>query len=267
MNKKTILTIVKLIPPVAAALSFILIFGHFDGGKTGGLTTATVLLGLFGFVFFFIGRKAAKEDRTLKILGRLDLLSTVAIIALYVIVLIAFAGGITDYDDAGGDSGYEIEGADIGSNIGTFASLDLEGNEVSDAIFADADVTVINVWATFCGPCIEEMPELAAWSDELPGNVQIVGVVIDTPPAGDDAANDWGGDPDNLKLAKQICDETGVKYTNILASGSVMEIFSNVVAVPTTFIVDRSGNIICSPFVGADVEGYKKAVEEYLAGL
>ena len=138
---------------------------------------------------------------------------------------------------------------------------------MSDSIFADKDVTIVNVWATFCQPCIQEMPELAAWAEELPDNAQIVGIVIDTPPADGGNGGDWGGDPDNIELAKKICNETGVKYTNILAGESVMSTFENVVAVPTTFIVDKSGNLICSPFVGADVDGYKKAVEDYLAGL
>ncbi len=266
MDKKTVLTIIKLIPPVSAVLAFILIF---TSAQAPVLATVTTLLGFFGFVFFFIGRKTAKEDKTLKILGWLDLLSTVAIIALYLIAMAAFAGVFSSDGDIeeDGDS-YAVEEQPVGANIGTFESVDMDGNEVSEAIFADKDVTVINVWATFCGPCIEEMPELAAWDKELPDNVQIVGIVIDTPPAGTDGdGGDWGGDPDNIELAKKICDETGVKYTNVLASGSVMETFEKVQAVPTTFIVDKSGNLICTPFVGAYVEGYKTTVEDYLAGL
>ena len=264
MEKKTILTIVKLIPVVSAVLAYILIF---SSAQAGMLTTIVVLLAFFGFVFFFIGRKAAKEDRTLKILGWLDLLSTVAIIALYVIAMAAFAGAFPIGGDDEGSSHYDVEDQAVGSNIGSFTSVDMDGNEVSDSIFADKDVTVVNVWATFCQPCIQEMPELAAWSEKMPGNAQIVGIVIDTPPADGGNGGDWGGDPDNIELAKKICNETGVKYTNILAGESVMSTFENVVAVPTTFIVDKSGNLICSPFVGADVDGYKKAVEDYLAGL
>ena len=266
LNKRTILTIVKLIPVVSAVLAYILIL---SSAQAGVLTTAAVLLAFFGFVFFFIGRKEAKEDKTLKILGWLDLLSTVAVIVLYALAMAAFAGAFGG--DGEGDSySYEAEEQQAGTNIGSFTSVDIEGNEVSEAIFADKDVTVVNLWATFCGPCIEEMPELAAWADEMPGNVGIVGIVVDTPPADDeagDAAEAWGGAPNNIELAEKICSETGVKYTNILASGSVMKTFENIVAVPTTFIVDRSGNLICPPFVGADVDGYKKAVEEYLAGL
>lgn len=267
MDRRTILTIAKLIPVVSAVLAYILIF---SSAQAGAITTAVTLLAFFGFAFFFIGRKQAKEDKTLRILGWLDLLSTAAIILLYVLAMAIFAGAFSTGGDDEDSNRYEVEDQKAGTNIGSFTSVDMEGNEVSEAIFADKDVTVVNIWATFCGPCIEEMPELAAWADEMPGNVGIVGIVVDTPPADDgagDAAEAWGGDPNNIELAEKICSETGVKYTNILASQSVAKTFENIVAVPTTFIVDKSGDLICPPFVGADVDGYKKAVEDYLAGL
>lgn len=146
-------------------------------------------------------------------------------------------------------------GEEAGRNIGTFVSEDMNGNEVTEAIFADKDVTVLNVWATFCGPCIGEMPDLAALAEELPDNAQVIGVVIDTPQG------------ENVDLAGEICSEAGVKFTNILASETVLETFGFVEAVPTTFILDSSGNVIGEPIVGANVEGYKEAAEEYLAGL
>ena len=147
------------------------------------------------------------------------------------------------------------EGEEAGRNIGTFTSEDMDGNEVTEAIFADKDVTVLNIWATFCGPCIGEMPDLAALSEELPDNAQVIGIVIDTQQG------------ENVDLAGEICNEAGVKFTNILASETVLETFGFVEAVPTTFILDSSGNVIGKPIVGADVEGYKEAAEEYLAGL
>ena len=68
MDMKTILTIIKLIPVVSAVLAYILVFSSVQSGT---LTSVLVLLAFFGFVFFFIGRKAAKEDKALKILGTL----------------------------------------------------------------------------------------------------------------------------------------------------------------------------------------------------
>ncbi|MBQ6388643.1 MAG: TlpA family protein disulfide reductase [Mogibacterium sp.] len=161
---------------------------------------------------------------------------------------------------------YAAEDIEVGTGIAAFESEDMDGNKVTEAVFADKDVTVLNVWATFCGPCIGEMPDLAAWDSELPDNVQIVGVVIDTPPSDGNSDEIWGGAAENLELAHEICDKTGVKYLNILASESVMKAFAVVEAVPTTFILDREGKTICPPIIGADVNSYKKAVEDYLAG-
>jgi amino acid permease len=87
MDKRTILILLKLIPVVSALLTYILILSSV---QAGALTTVTVLLAFFGFVFFFIGRKYAKKDNSLKILGRLDLLSTLAIVLLYALAAVSF---------------------------------------------------------------------------------------------------------------------------------------------------------------------------------
>ena len=168
-------------------------------------------------------------------------------------VAFAACGG----DNAGGDgeeAQYAIEAHENGTSLGTFTSTDLDGNEVTEAIFAEKDVTVLNVWGTFCGPCKDEMPELAEWDKELPDNVQIIGVVIDNPE----------GDTETTDLAKEICKDTGVTYTNIIASESVDKMFSDVEAIPTTFILDKEGKTVCTPIVGNDVQRYKNAVQEYL---
>lgn len=107
MNKRTILILIKLIPVVSAALSFILIFSN---AQASSVATVSVILAFLGFAFFFVGRKAAKEDKTLKILGILDILSTVSIIVMYAVVFIAIARGITDTGDAeDGSSRYAVE--------------------------------------------------------------------------------------------------------------------------------------------------------------
>lgn len=137
-----------------------------------------------------------------------------------------------------------------------FVSYDTEGNEVTNDILTKADVTVINVWGTFCGPCISEMPELAAWAESLPPNAQLIGIVSDV------TSRD---DTDGIADAQAILDKAGVKFTNILAGGDFQPFLANVQFVPTTFLVDKGGNVIGSPMVGANVDNYKKAVDEYLA--
>ena len=68
--------------------------------------------------------------------------------------------------------------ADSGEGL-TFSTVDLDGNEVTDDIFRNKKLTVINIWGTFCGPCVNELPELESWSEEMPDDVQIIGLVGD----------------------------------------------------------------------------------------
>lgn len=90
MNRKMIVTI-KLIPVISVILSYMLILGPFHSDFARGLSGVTVILAFLGFVFFFIGRRLAKEDKLIKILGILDILSTLAIVALYALAVISVA--------------------------------------------------------------------------------------------------------------------------------------------------------------------------------
>lgn len=138
-----------------------------------------------------------------------------------------------------------------------FSAVDLEGNTVTDDIFSNADLTVVNFWATFCGPCINEMPELAEWSEAMPDNVQIIGIISDV----------RSEDSQEYTLAKEIVDKTGATYVNLIAANEFDGILQKIVGVPTTYFADKSGKFVGSPIVGADVAGYKDFVEGYLDGL
>lgn len=136
--------------------------------------------------------------------------------------------------------------------VGAFTTTDLDGNEVTESIFSGYDLTVINVWGTFCGPCIGEMPELAQWQKELPENVQLIGLVSDVNEGGD------------VSAAKKILSDTGAEFVNLLSSNSLIPLLSMSQYVPTTYFVDSEGKMVGDPIVGADVNGYKQFVEEYL---
>lgn len=119
-----------------------------------------------------------------------------------------------------------------------FTAQDLEGNDVDDSIFDDYDVTMINVWGTFCGPCIQEMPDLGQLAEDYADKgVQIVGIVSD--------ATDYEGGylEENVELAKEIVEETGAGYLHLLPSQDVLNrVLTSIQVVPTTFFVDSEGN-------------------------
>ncbi|MCR5621578.1 MAG: TlpA family protein disulfide reductase [Treponema sp.] len=147
-------------------------------------------------------------------------------------------------------------GVQMPSSIPTFQSCDVKGTVVSNEIFSKADLTVVNVWGTFCGPCIKELPDLAEWDASLPSGVQLLGLVCDV-----NSPDDKVG----MQDAQAILDKAGVRFTNILASDDWQVFLSSIQFVPTTFLVDKTGAVVGAPVVGADVRKYKKAVNDYLS--
>ena len=140
-----------------------------------------------------------------------------------------------------------------------FETVDLSGNTVTNEIFYGKDLTVVNVWGTFCNPCIDEMPDLAEWSASMPENMQLIGLVSDLYST-DDA--------DTLELAQAICEATGADiYPSLVANDDFTGLLSGIVGVPTTFFVDSTGAIVGDPIVGANVPGCKAAAEKLLSGM
>lgn len=137
----------------------------------------------------------------------------------------------------------------------SFTATDLDGNTVTESIFSEKDLTVLNIWGTFCGPCIGEMPELGEWAKEMEDNVQILGLIIDI---------NGEEDTEHRDLAVDITQKAGADFTNLIANADFAPILRDVVGVPTTLFIDGDGNIVGDPIVGADVDGYKTFVEEYL---
>lgn len=137
----------------------------------------------------------------------------------------------------------------------SFKTKDLNGNEVTDQIFAQKKITVINIWGTFCPPCIEEMPELAEWSKNMPKDAQIIGIVCDV-------GNEQ--DAKTIEAAKSILKEANADFVNLLPNKEIGKYLDRVEAVPTTVFVDSEGKFIGKPVIGADVEGYQKVVKGYL---
>ena len=119
--------------------------------------------------------------------------------------------------------------ASFPSAVNVFSTTDLEGNTVTNDIFSQADLTVVNFWGTFCNPCINEMPELAKWNEEMPDNVQMLGAIVDVETV----------DSDEYALAQQIVEKTGVTYENVIAPGAFDQFINKLAGVPTTVFIDK----------------------------
>lgn len=134
-----------------------------------------------------------------------------------------------------------------------FSTVDLEGETFDDTIFAEQDLTVINFWGTYCGPCINEMPDLGELAQSMPEGSRLIGVVID------------GSEDD---LARQIVSETGANFPHLLMDNGLISYASTLVGVPTTVFVDSEGNIVGEPLVGSrGGEEYRAEIEAALATL
>ncbi len=143
-------------------------------------------------------------------------------------------------------------------NLSSFEAETLNGEIVDQTIFEDYDVTMVNVWATWCGPCINEMPDLAELHKSmLPEGTNMITILTDV--------------PDGVEVAKEIVNETGGEFTTLLANESLNGLLNTVTAIPTTVMVDSSGNIIGSPIVGAPpsnpAQMYLEAIENALAAV
>lgn len=150
------------------------------------------------------------------------------------------------------------------SNVGDFKTTDIEGNEVTKDIFAENDLTLVNVFATWCGPCVQEMPELAKLHEEMTDKkVGVVAIVMDS-------LDMYGNvDEDVLGKAKELRKRAEVSFPMIIPDETAMNgQLIGINAVPTSFFVDKDGNIVGEPYVGArDLEGWKAVVEQELSSL
>lgn len=176
-------------------------------------------------------------------------------LALGLVIGLGAQSGQERADGAGQEDRTQTDREGEGTAMPAFSTKDLDGNIVNNSIFEGKKLTVVNVWGTFCSPCIREMPELAAWAKEMPEDVQLIGLVIDI--AGEE-------DLERIALAKEIVEKAEISFTNLTASDDLNGILRNIVGVPTTFFVNGDGYIVGESIVGANVPAYKNFVEDYL---
>ena len=146
----------------------------------------------------------------------------------------------------------------------TFEGKDLDGNPVkSDELFSGNAVTVVNFWFTTCNPCVGELAELDALNKELAEKGgTLIGVNTFT----------LDGDETAISEAKDVLAKKGATYQNVYfaSDGEAGKFTTNIFAYPTTYVVDRSGNIVGDPIVGTitekkQAETLQKLIDQTLA--
>ena len=138
-----------------------------------------------------------------------------------------------------------------------FEAWDTEGNMVSSDIFSESRLTMVNVWATYCNPCLREMPGLGELADEYDSETfQIIGVISDVPE---------GSDQETMEYASKLIGQTKAYYTHILLNESLYyALLTDVSAVPTTFFVDQNGEIVDTVVGAAEKEVWEELINALL---
>lgn len=132
-----------------------------------------------------------------------------------------------------------------------FVAQTIDGVTVTADIFKDYDITMVNIWATFCGPCIEEMPEIARLYNDRPQGSNIISICVD---AGDNSGK--------LNRAKKIMGKSGAEFITIIPDRVLKnKLTNNVQIFPTTIFMDNKGQVVGNPhFGGRDAESYRQSI-------
>lgn len=140
-------------------------------------------------------------------------------------------------------------------------ATDLDGNEVDSSIFKGKKITMVNIWATFCRPCIGEMPDLQTISEEYADKgLQIIGIVTDVKNK---------DDSEMIDTAKSIVKDTGVKYISLVPSNSLNSAkLNSVLSVPETVFLDENGKQIGDSVIGSrSYQSWKVIIDSMLERL
>ena len=135
-----------------------------------------------------------------------------------------------------------------------FSAKTVSGEDISSDVFKESKLTVVNVWGSWCGPCVQEIPELQKLYESMKDkDVNVIGL-----------AQDAGTD---LDAVKEIIDKNKVTYQNIVPEGATEDFVMNLMAFPTTFFVDSDRNIVGVIQGNRNLEAFTAAVEGVLEKL
>lgn len=149
-------------------------------------------------------------------------------------------------------------------NVGAFETTDIDGNAYTEKVFSDYDLTLVNIFTTWCSPCVKEIPELQELYKEMKEKgVGVAGVVLDTT---DEKGNQ---DEEAVKKAGILQEKTKAEYPFLIPDTTMMnDRLQGISAFPETFFVDKDGNIVGDTYTGSHtLDEWKEIVEKELKNV
>ena len=146
-------------------------------------------------------------------------------------------------ENAASDTTDQENNAENVSPFKNFSGMDFEGNSVDESLFSENAVTVLNFWFTGCKPCVAELPKLNELNDAIKSmGGEVVGINTET----------FDGNEAAIQEASAILESQGAKYRNLSidSASDAGKYASDIMAFPTTILVDRNGNIVGDPLLG-----------------
>lgn len=166
-------------------------------------------------------------------------------------------------DPSRGDSAFSEARVDA-ADLGDFKTTDIEGKEYTREVFQDYDLTLVNIFATWCSPCVNEMPELQKLYEEMADmGVGVVGLVTD-------AVNPDGSDNNEaIEIAKLLKEKAGLTFPLLKPEETQMNgRLKGINSFPETFFVDKDGNIVGETYGGSrDFDQWKEIAQKELDSL
>ena len=150
------------------------------------------------------------------------------------------------------------------TTVGKFETKGIDGKDYTEKVFSDYDLTLVNVFTTWCSPCVNEIPELEKLYEEMKEKgVGVVGVVLDT--VGDDGKQDDA----TVKKAGVLQEKTKASYPFLIPDSTMMNgRLNGISAFPETFFVDKEGNIVGETYSGSHtLDEWKEIVEKELENI
>lgn len=162
------------------------------------------------------------------------------------------------------EPGEAMQSEFVGPSLGEFTTQDVNGNPYTQDMFRDYDLTLVNIFTTWCTPCVAEMPDLEELYQQMKERgVNVVGFVLDV-------LNEKGEIVQaDLERAQELVERTGVTYPVLLPDSTYLNgRLTGIEGFPETFFVDQDGNVVGGTYSGSgDLEYWTEVVEQELAAL